>query len=265
MKKVISILLSAGMINFVYAHKISSPNANLERYKIDIARTLDTNPGQIDFDMSTLCPQKQQKKDNNTFVVNCKNKPYVVRVFGLNDSEKKRDSEIQVVKFASDANVGPHFIGAPKNQEFYITEFIPHTLQYFSLNDALLLKIGKTLQKLHHLTLTKKGKSHIARIQRLFRFGQKKKIAYPVGFYESIQDYVKNSEKLKIKTGFCHGNLNMSNIRLRDDNSVVFLNWKGSGSNNVYEDIGYFIASNALTDKQIHVFLEGYLERPATT
>jgi thiamine kinase-like enzyme len=191
-------------------------------------------------------------------------KRYIVREFRTKDSDSYKEKEIRVAKTLSDNGFGPTFLGSPVNNEFYIVEFIDRPLKYSDLTDTVLLNIGQKLRKVHNYKYTKNGRSQLDRMKKHFKKIQKSNVAVPDGFSEAVSDWIENSEEMETKTGFCHGNMNLSNIREREDGSIVFIDWVNAGNGNIYEDLGYLIQTCGLNDQQMIAFLEGYLGKKPT-
>jgi serine/threonine protein kinase len=192
-------------------------------------------------------------------------KKYIVREFKTKDTEAYKSNEIKMAKMLSDKGFSPKFLGNPSNNEFYIIEFIDRSLKDSDLtNLTTLFNLGLALRKVHNHKFSKKGKSQLDRIKKYFRKMCKMGIAVPDGFFEAVDQWIKTSPKLETKSGFCHGDLNPSNIRIREDGSIVFVNWVNAGNSNTYEDVGHLIQTYGLSDNQINTFLEGYLGRKPT-
>ncbi|MDR2075151.1 MAG: phosphotransferase [Holosporales bacterium] len=191
-------------------------------------------------------------------------KRYIVMEFKNKDSDTYRLVEIERAKMLSASGCGPTFLGKPANNEFYIVEFIDTPLKYDNLNDQKLRELGKFTRKVHNHKYTKNGKSQLDRIKKHSKKIQKRGIAVPDGFNEAVDSFIKNSEKLDTKIGFCHGDLNPSNIRMRGDGSIVFIDWNNAGNGNVYEELGYLVQTYGLDERQISVLLEGYLGESPT-
>jgi thiamine kinase-like enzyme len=184
--------------------------------------------------------------------------------FRNKDSDVYRLAEIEMAKMLSANGFGPTFLGSPANNEFYVVEFIDTPIKYDNLDDQKLKELGKFTRKVHNHKYTKNGKSQLDRLKKHSKKIQKRGIAVPDGFSDAIDSFLENSKKLDTKVGFCHGDLNLSNIRMRKDGSIVFIDWNNAGNGNIYEELGYLVQTCGMNEQQISIFLEGYLGESPT-
>ncbi len=202
-----------------------------------------------------------QANHKQVFEIACDNKRYIVRIFNQRDTIKKKGKEIQMAQMVSKAGFGPLFVGAPKNNEFYIVEFAGRGLKYKDLSNELLIKIGQILRKIHEFKFFENAKTQQDRLKKHYKECLKKNVALPSDFEDVYTDYLKQNTNSVPQIGFCHGNLNPRNIRINDDGGIILINWKNAGNGDIFEDIGYFVLTNGLDDDQIAVFMESYLGR----
>lgn len=253
------------VVFYVFALLLTDAYSNdddIQKYEGVIKRILQHKKGV--FKLTGVYAKEQFKthlKPKQVFEIESNGKHYIFRKFSQKNSTKRKVKEIQMAQIVSQAGFGPRFIGAPHNNEFYIVEFAGCALTYNDLSDEMLRNIGKTIRKMHDFKFAEKGRSQCDRLKKHYKRCLRKRIALPSGFKNAYDDYIKHNDETDSQLGFCHGNLNPSNIRINEDKEITFINWKNAGNGDVYEDIGYFILTNGLNDDQVSIFMEGYLGR----
>jgi Ser/Thr protein kinase RdoA (MazF antagonist) len=243
-------------------------SGSLNDYKAKAASILGlAGNDRIDFHRLIIEKKNQETREvrsRKLFFIKNEERPYVFRMFSRYDSVANREKELLAVRTTSENGVGPKLVGAPSNNEFYIIEFIKKGIEYGDLNEAILSKIGETIAKVHGLNFDLDCRSHLDRIRWHYVSARRKGVALPDKFGDLIQKHIERQSDFTSVSGFCHGDLKLSNIRMRDDGSIIIVDWARSGRGNVFEDLGYFVKINGLTEDQMRIFLRGYFGREAS-
>lgn len=174
-----------------------------------------------------------------------------------------RRQEILAHKYAARINIAPPILFVDDDLRFIIMPFIKgHTLNSDDLKNDQVIKIGYALSKLHKYSgdFTRK-KTQIDRAKKHYARALKKQVALPTIYTKLYDDYITTGKKLaKIlpEQVLCHADLNPSNILIREDGEIFFVDWTSATLDNQYTDLGYFSLINGLSNSQEQLLLTTY-------
>lgn len=196
----------------------------------------------------------------NLYLFTMNEKKYVLRFLTLNPI-LTRKNEIKAQNIAFKLGIAPPCISSDKNSLLMIMPFIEGAAAY-TPNFTQLDILGKMLHKLHNFQGDYPVKYTLQqRLSKHYEKAMENNITFPTGFEEEIKIVLK--EKTKRKLVPSHGDLNPSNILIKDD-FVTIIDWTNATLDDPISDISYFSVLSNLTPAQENHFLAAYFNRKAT-
>jgi thiamine kinase-like enzyme len=231
---------------------------DIEKLTISVSEVLNVKPEKI-----KLKKYKKSKSLAGIYSVEAENKKYVLKVFGKMHDKVSRKNETESEKIFSELRVGSKFIGNPRDDSFYIREFVEgKTSRFKDWEDEKNLKIfAEALKKLYAYKSEVTAKNYVQRVDEHYKRINEKAIALPSTFRDSYESFKTQYEKLEKKEGFCHTRLRPINVIISKDKKIHFINGDGCGNANIYEELGYFTLLSGVSDENLLVFLESYFGR----
>lgn len=251
-------ILSIFALTFSLSNCLIATENTLEN---SVAQLMKVEPEKIEM--------KQQTKgmtSAKSYAFELGGKKYIVKMFAQKHNSEYRKKEIEVTKIFSDLGLGAKLVAVGDKNTFYIRQYIPgRTLKHEDLQDKQILEnLAKSVRKLHEYKYAEKARGFLERAEKHYKSIMKKKIATPTGFDKSYEKFKERMKELKISQGFCHNDLNPLNIVLTPNRQIYFIDFGNSGSNNVYEELGYVTLLNGITDDKLEQFLTIYYDRKPT-
>ncbi len=211
-----------------------------------------------------LKEQKLGMTSSQNYIFEIDNQKYILKLFKKQTKSEQRKNEIESVKILSKLNLGPKLISVAADDSFYIREYTEGKIAkaFDFQNEKTLINLAKALRKLHdYNTDVESQKTLVNRLEKHYKSIMKKKIALPSKFENSYAEFQDLYLKLPNQKRFCHNDLNPLNILISKSGEISFIDLENCGNANVYEEFGYVTLLCGISDKDLSLFLENYLER----